>query len=214
VDLEINPEELECGLQAASTGTFRTARVFLSDAHENGAGYAAQLGIPLNIKRVLDAICDRLGPNTFETASHSDCTVSCPDCLRSWDNRRLHGLLDWRLALDVAALARGDALPTARWLNRAPQLTSNFLKAFSLHGGGFIAQDVHGLPALIRQDGAAAVLLGHPLWQHDPASMNLNRAQADSLVELEGLYPKAKIAVSDLYVLDRFPVQIFEQLIG
>ena len=214
VDLEINPEELECGLQAASTGTFRTARVFLSDAHENGAGYAAQLGIPVNIKRVLDAICDRLGPNTFETASHSDCTVSCPDCLRSWDNRRLHGLLDWRLALDVAALARGDALPTARWLKRAPQLTSNFLKAFSLHGGGFIAQDVHGLPALIRQDGAAAVLLGHPLWQHDPASMNLNRAQADSLVELEGLYPKAKIAVSDLYVLDRFPVQIFEQLTG
>jgi DEAD/DEAH box helicase domain-containing protein len=211
VHLEIHPEELECGLQEAATGNFRTARVFLSDAHENGAGYAAELGSATNIKAVLDAICDQLGPNTFEIPSHSDCSTSCPDCLRSWDNRRLHGHFDWRLALDVASLARGDQLPTARWFSRAPQLIKTFLAAFSPHLN-LTTINVRGLPAIVRSDGSAAVLLGHPLWQHDPLGMHLNGDQADALAELKVAYPNATVEVSDLFVLDRYPVQIFKQL--
>jgi DEAD/DEAH box helicase domain-containing protein len=186
--------------------------VFLSDAHENGAGYAAELGSATNIKAVLDAICNQLGPNSFEIPSHSDCSTSCPDCLRSWDNRRLHGLFDWRLALDVAALARGDKLPAARWINRAPQLIKNFSNAFSQNLGGLTEIYVRGLPAIVRSDGSAAVLLGHPLWQHDPLGMHLNGDQADALAELELDYPNAKVEVSDLFVLDRYPVRIFKQL--
>jgi DEAD/DEAH box helicase domain-containing protein len=185
--------------------------VFLSDAHDNGAGYAAELGSAANIKAVLDAICNQLGPNTFEAPSHRDCSTSCPDCLRSWDNRRLHSHFDWRLALDVAALARGDQLPTARWFPRAPQLIKTFLAAFS-PPLNITTINVRGLPAIVRSDGSAAVLLGHPLWQHDPLGMHLNGDQADALAELKVAYPNAKVEVSDLFVLDRYPVQIFKQL--
>ena len=72
--------------------------------------------------------------------------------------------------------------------------------------------NVRGLPAIVRSDGSAAVLLGHPLWQHDPLGMHLNGDQADALAELKVAYPNAKVEVSDLYVLDRYPVRIFKQL--
>jgi len=204
--LDIRSEELECGLQEAATGSFRTARVFLADAHDNGAGYAAKLGSATNIKAVLDAICDQLGPNSFEAPSHSDCTTSCPDCLRSWDNRRLHGFYDWRLALDVAALARGEPLSTRRWFSRAPQLITTFFAAFSQHLD-LTTTTVRGLPAITRSDGSAAVLLGHPLWQLDG---HLNGTQADAAVELG--FNFASVVVSDLFVLARTPIKIFRQL--
>ena len=41
---------------------------------------------------------------------------SCPDCLRSWDNRRHHSGLDWRLALDMLDLAAGEPLAMQRWM--------------------------------------------------------------------------------------------------
>ena len=63
------------------------------------------------IKQVLTGILEELA-DKYEGLQHSNCGESCPDCLRSWDNRRLHGALDWRLALDVAALAAGLPLPT------------------------------------------------------------------------------------------------------
>ena len=39
---------------------------------------------------------------------HAACASSCLDCLRSYDNRRLHGALDWRLALDMLDLLAGE----------------------------------------------------------------------------------------------------------
>jgi hypothetical protein len=85
------------------------------------------------------------------------------------------------------------------------------LAAFSPHLN-LTTINVRGLPAIVRSDGSAAVLLGHPLWQHDPLGMHLNGDQADSLAELKVAYPNAKVEVSDLYVLDRYPVRIFKQL--
>ena len=40
------------------------------------------------------------------------CDTSCPDCLRSYSNLSYHSLLDWRLGVDMAALAL-DALESA-----------------------------------------------------------------------------------------------------
>ena len=117
VALDLQPDELQVGLQPARINDLETRRIFLADRLENGAGYAPELAEPSKIKEVLEGILGELTAE-YESVAHSDCTESCPDCLRSWDNRRLHGALDWRLALDVAALAAGLPLPTERWLSR------------------------------------------------------------------------------------------------
>ncbi|MEY4902419.1 MAG: hypothetical protein RLZZ292_234, partial [Bacteroidota bacterium] len=36
---------------------------------------------------------------------HQKCSSSCYDCLRDYYNQQYHGLLNWRIALDLAALA-------------------------------------------------------------------------------------------------------------
>lgn len=208
VALDLQPEELQVGLQPTAIRDIETRRVFLADQLENGAGYAPELARPENIKSVLEGILDRL-VSEYEGSAHRDCTESCPDCLRSWDNRRLHGALDWRLALDMAALAAGEKLPLHRWFSRAPHNADVFVRAY----GGALpchVRRVGELVAVVRDDQRRAVLFGHPLWLH---SQNFfNEIQADATDILQTDHSIADVQMSDLFVLDRMPPQIFRLL--
>ena len=81
---------------------------------ETGAGYAPWLGRPEELALILKEILSDLG-SRYSQPKHLACTASCPDCLRSYDNRRLHGALDWRLALDVAELAADVPMNASRF---------------------------------------------------------------------------------------------------
>ena len=171
VALDVHSDELQVGLQPARINDVRTHRIFLADALENGAGYATQLGRGGNLQRVLADVRGDLAER-YQSEQHSRCTESCPDCLRSYDNRRLHGALDWRLALDVADLASGALLNSARWLDRADFLAASFMRAFS---GAVELQSASvegGLLAVFRSDRKRGVIIGHPLWRHDEPSFN------------------------------------------
>ena len=54
VALDIDPQELVMGLQARVVDGNPSARVFLADALDNGAGYAVELGKPEVFARILD----------------------------------------------------------------------------------------------------------------------------------------------------------------
>jgi DEAD/DEAH box helicase domain-containing protein len=210
VALDLQPDELQVGLQPASLNGFEARRVFLADQLENGAGYAPELARPENMKSILAGILDRLAPE-YEGDAHLDCTESCPDCLRSWDNRRLHGALDWRLALDVAALASGERLPLHRWLTGAPDSAERFVRAYS---SALACQVVEAgdLVAIVRDDRQAGVVVGHPLWIHDDAFLNETQAEAVDIVQTD--LGVAQVKVSDAFVLERLQPQIFKLLHG
>lgn len=205
VALDLQADELQVGLQPTSLKDFETRRVFLADKLENGAGYAPELGRPENLKAILGEILGGLVAE-YQSPLHADCTDACPNCLRSWDNRRLHGALDWRLALDVAALAAGEKLPVDRWFSRGPLLAESFVQAYreavSCH-----VEEVAGLLAIVRDDRRGAVLLGHPLWLHQPAFFN--EAQADAYDILRTDIGVPHVGVSDLYVLHRMPAKVY-----
>jgi DEAD/DEAH box helicase domain-containing protein len=205
VALDLQPDELHVGLQPIALNGFETRRVFLADRLENGAGYAPELGQAANLKRILAGILDELVPE-YENDQHRDCFESCPDCLRSWDNRRLHGALDWRLALDVAALAAGLPLPAQRWLSRARLLADQFVHAYRQALPCHV-EEVGDLHALVADDSRAAVVLGHPLWLHDVQYLNEVQAEAFDIVRTD--LGVARVQISDLWVLDRIPAQIF-----
>ncbi len=210
VALDLQPDELQVGLQPIRIGDFETRRVFLADRLENGAGYAPELGRAAHLKQVLEGILGELATE-YHAPNHSNCSESCPDCLRSWDNRRLHGALDWRLALDVAALAAGQALPAHRWLTRSERLAHLFAKAYrrALPCRVVVTGDLH---TIIRTDNQAAVVLGHPLWMHDERYFNDKQAEAYSTVRSDLGIPR--VMISDLWVLDRIPAKIFRLLRG
>lgn len=210
VALDLQPDEIQVGLQPTRTGDFETRRIFLADRLENGAGYAPELGRAPQLKQVLEGILDELAPE-YEGPRHGDCNESCPDCLRSWDNRRLHGALDWRLALDVATLASGLPLPTHRWFSEAERKADQFVTAYAEALPCDVVR-VGDLFAVVRNDRSAAVVLGHPLWLHDEKF--LNESQAESFEEIRSSFGVRKVSMSDLWVLDRIPARVFRMLRG
>jgi DEAD/DEAH box helicase domain-containing protein len=159
--LDVAASELHVGLQPSrSRGAEFTLRVFLADALENGAGYATHLAAPGEIDAVLESIRGTVRPRIEAPAHAEECSALCPSCLQAYENRRLHHLLDWRLALDVFELADNGSINTDRWLGRAGATISARAAFFNLK-----AVELGALWGWHRsEDLSDLVIFGHPLW--------------------------------------------------
>lgn len=114
--LDIDPEELQSGTRTYSSDGVPFAEAFLCDKLENGAGYCHFLGQPEVFETLLKHADPHANPNLQESIakkwmqqSHLSCDTSCNKCLRDYNNMPYHGLLDWRLALDMARIASGKS---------------------------------------------------------------------------------------------------------
>jgi DEAD/DEAH box helicase domain-containing protein len=127
LDVDIN--ELQAGVWTVPAGGADDPSVdvqaFLNDRLENGAGYCTWLSNPENFRALLEHrrtdVLDTLAEQWTREQHGQDCSASCNRCLREFNNQSYHGLLDWRLALDMARLAADpDALIdlTSGWGNR------------------------------------------------------------------------------------------------
>lgn len=208
VELDVSAEELGVGLQPTRVHDEVTCRFFLADALENGAGYAPYIGRPEVLTRILDYM-NGPGRVQFEHGSHSgSCDSSCPDCLRSYENRLLHSQLDWRLALDLAEIASNRPLTEPRWMGIAPRLADDFVLAYGPYAG-IAAQDAEGLIALVAQNTGRGVVIGHPLWRRDSDFWLPPQVAAhDSL----GSSCPNGIRMSDTFELLRRPQTVFTWL--
>ncbi|MEQ7125316.1 DEAD/DEAH box helicase [Actinopolymorpha sp. B11F2] len=206
VALDIDPQELVMGLHPVQSDGTATFRVFLADALQNGAGYATELGSKEVFERILADARQGLTAR-WEMPSHTDCNTSCPDCLRSYDNRRLHGALDWRLALDMLDLAAGVPLPGERWFGRAAVVAESLVRA----GFGLEFEVIAGTPTLLNARTQTAVVLGHPLWRREPPLYT--EQQKEVRTTLEGSGRACTVWMSDLYELDRYPLAVLRRLL-
>ena len=182
VYLDIQDYELKAGIRSQEDPALGTVvgQVFLSDTLENGAGYATHLGTPVVTQELLEMIAQPT-PREFHdhlvANAHADaCDTSCPDCLRSYSNLAYHNLLDWRLAVDMAQLALDPAVPlllsSPRW-SRVADLAGVTLEAAR---PGYTRTVLGGLPALT--DGTEALIVTHPLWNTDRATVGPELAAA------------------------------------
>ena len=114
-ELDIDQTELEAGFRSINQKGMPIGQAFLSDKLENGAGYCRWFGKPEHFRTLLA----QANPNDSGNLAHGwmnethrrECDTSCNSCLRDFHNLHYHGLLDWRLALDMARLA-ADATAT------------------------------------------------------------------------------------------------------
>ena len=209
-ELDVNPNELQVGLQPWKTdaGTI-TRRVFVADTLENGAGYARHLGSPRVLARVIGTMVEEIAEKMASPRHGDACDSSCPDCLRSYDNRFIHPNLDWRLALDLARLANGDALPTELWLSRGESMVGSFVAAF----GGFTDFDAvtaNGLRGVVSPQANRAAVFGHPLWRSDPAYYVEAQRAADAKLKTE--FTVQEVRFFDLRTLQKHPARVFAWL--
>ena len=210
--LDIDEAELEVGLQPVTHQGVLTHRVFVADALDNGAGFAVELGRRDRFEKIVHGAREEL-THRYEASAHSHaCSTSCPRCLRSYDNRQLHWALDWRLALDMLDLISGEHLKLDRWMASANRLGDAFVRAFQPFGP-LEYLEVAGLPALVARDGEPrGAILGHPLWQQSAAK--LNPMQSEAVRQLRESHGVVEVQLSDLFVLERTPFQIYQHLVG
>lgn len=202
-ELDVEPQELQAGVQPLRIGQTLTRGMFLSDALENGAGYASHLADAAVMGRVLERI-RRVRAPMFE--AHADrCDSSCPDCLRSYDNRLLHSVLDWRLGLDLVDLATIGSLPIARWLHGAERSADAFVRGFASQGLQLERRQAGALTEIHAPRKGASVILSHPFWLADSAHWVRAQADAHAAARAQGANI---IEFMDVWSLERRPDQL------
>ena len=205
--LDIRAEELQVGLQPARVDGELTQRIFFADDLANGAGYASFLGTPPEMQRLLLHALE-LG-RSFEDEPHaSRCGASCPDCLRSYDNRWLHPALDWRLALDVAELAAGEPLRDERWLGSVPGAIDAFVSGYA--GAALEAVQLGSMPGILHTGQKRAVFISPPLWPFEPQYYAEQQAAAHIAAQDLG----AEAVSFDAFTFGRLPNRAFSWLNG
>ena len=110
-----------------------------------------------------------------------NCDTSCNDCLRDYRNLAYHGLLDWRLALDMARLVRDPSVTidlTSNWgnfLNPWQSLVSGAISATFQRLGYDEPIQFANLTGFVKnqRNSNEIRIIRHPLWQDDhPEWMN------------------------------------------
>lgn len=209
--LDLSPDELVVGIHPRRQNEFSTASVFISDALENGAGYAVELGETKTFKEVLTAVQLDLN-SVWNSYPHLvNCTSSCPDCLRSYNNRRIHGYLNWKLALDTVELALGNSLTISRWLDGSRESLLRLIDGQE----NMKVELVSGLPTVIVGSGLenrkSAFVFGHPLWSFDKRELLVDaQLEAETLLSGQG-YQVSHISVYDI---DRKPLFLMQTFRG
>ena len=198
--LGVAANELHVGLQPSQglAGDEFSLRVFLADALENGAGYATHLAEPDTMATIMTVIRERLKAE-MEAPEHAEtCSALCPRCLQAYENRRLHHLLDWRLALDAFELADTGATPLERWLTRAETLISTRAPLFNLR-----PVELDGLWGWHQPESKdRIVIFGHPLWLND-GQVDYQSDAAEAAVDLG--FRADGITFRSLYELELHP---------
>lgn len=206
--LDIRAEELQVGLQPHRADGELTQRIFFADDLANGAGYASFLSRQPQMERLLRSALE-LG-RSFEREPHaSRCGGSCPDCLRSYDNRWLHPALDWRLALDVAELAADEGLDEERWLRTVPDALDGLVRGYE--GAPIERVELGTLHGILNTKERRVLFISHPLWPFESEHYCERQAEAHILAEAE----HGATAMSfDAFTFERLPNRAFGWLNG
>ncbi len=86
--------------------------IVVSDTLDNGAGYSNKYADADEMSKLVNYIESVLGDNYIFSKRHSNvCESSCHKCLRNYENRFHHSILNWRLAFDLLSLLANREFP-------------------------------------------------------------------------------------------------------
>jgi DEAD/DEAH box helicase domain-containing protein len=179
-ELDVEPDEfLVVPYRPTGRGT---AYLSIADRLQNGSGFTRWMRD--NLARILAAVRDgSMDDFPFLQGLVSDphastCEHSCYQCLRSYQTRFEHGLLDWRLGLDLLQIFAGanatgigwakQTKSAAWWHGMDRRLLEAAKKMLQRHGGDDGSVAMVGPFAQV-EIGDRVFVIGHPLW--DPGAL-------------------------------------------
>lgn len=194
--LDVEPREFEVGLAPTHREGRLVGGMFLADTIENGAGYASEVSA-----KIVDYLEEVEGFFSQVHRIGDPCDSSCHRCLRDHTNWPWQGLLDWRMATDLAKILldeepelHADPLVTDDWVH---QLANDL---------GVTSVNHAGIPGL--QSGNRLCLITHPFLTNQRAAWPgwlQNAAQRS---------PATEVSLTSYFQLAREPHRVFEWLRG
>lgn len=195
VRLDVADSELDVGIQPvmdfSSPFAPPSARIFISDSLENGAGYSRFIGEPQEFERLLEFILqDASFIDPLMRAEHAEeCATSCHRCLREFGNMAYHPLLDWRLGLDMVRLSLDSTTEISLDYNYWSHLASLTAPRY-YEGIGCDYEEVEGLHVGVNLLGGEALILTHPLWDTNRSNYGERLARAVAELQRRRFRPK------------------------
>ncbi len=199
--LEAAPEELTTGFSPTPTAMGLAAEIYLTDTLLNGAGYARYfLASDARLVELVTAVEERsVAYERHDSFEGAPCRGSCYACLQDWSNSRLHPLLDWRLAIDVARLlVNGDFAPE-RWEAHGKQAAV----AFASGVPHWQEDELAGRTILRGQQANRICVVTHPL----EAVIEARRGPSLARVVAEGEAAELEVRFCSWFRLLRMPGQ-------
>lgn len=172
--LDVDLNEIRANMRTVGEQGGVHGQVFLCDSLDNGAGYSMHLAQPAVFAELLrhaDAGWAGSLARTWLRGEHAGgCDTSCNMCLRDYQTLAFHGLLDWRLALDMARLlAHPGAVvdldtPWGGAANPWSLVVGRGLSSVLSRLGYGAASTVGGLTAFPHARRRQVAVVRHPLW--------------------------------------------------
>jgi DEAD/DEAH box helicase domain-containing protein len=210
-ELAIDTDEFVVGFtKIMGTGNdHRTGRLYIADAHANGAGYSIEIAKPEIFAKIMNTLENETSEKWL-SKEHSKCDTSCPDCLRNYSNRGMHQLLDWRLALDMVSAIQGKRLRNDLWIDRSRKAVEIFAE---INSGGLALKyaELDDFPILINTNSMKCVIFGHPLWPQD--ENYLGPTGANLIEKVRQNFQTDTTSLSDFFKLARSPYSIMKLLL-
>ena len=195
-ELDVDPTELNAGFRSINPHDTPIGQAFLSDKLENGAGYCRWFGKPKHFQLLLD----QAKPDNQESLAElwikedhnhiHECDTSCNTCLRDFHNLPYHGLLDWRLALDMARLAASSTVTidlVSQWSKEENPWKvllqgDNAPVPATMHRLGYGLENFGELRGYVKRGGTVKKIWieCHPLWTKDHPSYIAAAEEAES----------------------------------
>ncbi|WP_282187583.1 DEAD/DEAH box helicase [Chromobacterium haemolyticum] len=200
--LDVDPDEIE--ILEPRVQRLKDGRIVpvlqMADLLVNGSGLCDRLtqksasGLPLVVDVMKSIARDKaVSPlkELLEPEHRDSCYLACYRCLHRYGNQPYHGLLDWRLGLDVihllldpnydAGLQGTFSTPSLEdWKSNALRLAT---EAASLFGSNI--RSAGGIPLFEVGDGQWAAVI-HPFWDSE-ALLSINQELREIALEGESL---------------------------
>ncbi len=190
--LDVDVQELQAGVRTLEVGGTPRGQAFLSDNLENGAGYCRWLTEDANFNRLLAAADTGKGDvaaNWVHMEHSGRCDTSCNHCLRDFYNMQYHGLLDWRLALDMSRIALDASAPVNISTDLSPGVANPWRRlaqdeqapvSRTLAQFGYQFTQAGDLPGFVSERRKRLLVACHPLWTAaHPELQHAHQAIAD-----------------------------------
>ena len=191
--LDVDAMELQAGFRSLEQNESVIGQAFLCDHLENGAGYCRFLEKPKEFKKLMDLanpnILSSIASKWINQPHGNVCDTSCNLCLRDYQNLAYHGLLDWRLALDMAqlVLSASSTIDLNSPNGSIPNPWSELYQGMNAPIPATLQRLGYGLPTQFgtltgyvhqNQKRQTILILRHPLWQDDHPEWIASEANA------------------------------------